>query len=299
MHRRRRSAILGRLPQKKTGLASPLLFAFGAMLFFGVGDVLYKRAAIAGVPTHQFLMGQSWLFAPAAILLAIARGVPVTTAALWGAGAGVCSFIAFYNFSRSLATGSISVNAPIFRMSFILTAALAVVLLGEPLGPLKIAGLAAAPLAAWLLLGGAPAGQRISGASLLQVGIATAALGVAGFFYKMGLLHGARPEIVVAAQAAVFMPTATLFSTLREGRVWPSPLTLRYGPAAGLGLVIAFLLMIQALTEGQASVMVPIAQMGFVATAIFGFVFLGERFDGRKAAGLAIAAAAMVCLALS
>jgi drug/metabolite transporter (DMT)-like permease len=281
-------------------LSSPLLFAFGAMLCFGVGDLLYKRAATAGVPTHQFLMGQSWLFAPSAILLAIVRGVPVVPAALWGAGAGVCSFIAFYNFSRSLATGSISVNAPIFRMSFILTAALAVVILGEPLTPLKVAGLAAAPFAAWLMLGGAPAGQRISGASLLQVGVATAALGVAGFFYKMGLLHGARPELVVAAQACVFMPTATVFSTLREGgRVWPSRLTLRYGPAAGLALVVAFLLMIQALTEGQASVMVPIAQMGFVATAIFGFAFLGERFDGRKAAGLAIAAAAMICLALS
>jgi len=280
-------------------LTSPLVYAFGAMLLFGLGDLIYKRAATAGVPSHQFLMGQAWLFAPTAIALAILTGGPLTGAALWGMAAGACSFIAFYNFSRSLATGSISVNAPIFRMSFVLTAALAVVLLGEPLTPLKVAGLAAAPFAAWLLLGGAAPGGRIAPASLAQVGIATVAMGVAGFFYKMGLLAGATPPVLVAAQAAVFMPTATAFSTLREKRLWPSAATLRYGPAAGLVLVVAFLLMIQALTRGQASVIVPIAQMGFVATAVFGFLFLGEAFNARKAGGLAVAAAAMICLALS
>lgn len=280
-------------------MTSPLLYAFGAMLCFGLGDLIYKRAATAGVPAHQFLMGQAWLFAPTAIALAILTGGPLTAAALWGMAAGACSFVALYNFSRSLATGSISVNAPIFRMSFVLTAALAVVLLDEPLTPLKVAGLAAAPFAAWLLLGGAPPGRRIAPASLLQVGIATVAMGVAGFLYKMGLLAGATPPVLVAAQAAVFMPTATAFSTLREKRIWPSAATLRYGPAAGLVLVVAFLLMIQALTSGQASVMVPIAQMGFVATAVFGYVFLGETFDRRKAAGLVVAAAAMLCLAAS
>ena len=45
--------------------------------------------------------------------------------ALWGALAGLVMFFAFYNFSRSLRTGSISTNAPIFRLSFTLTAALA------------------------------------------------------------------------------------------------------------------------------------------------------------------------------
>jgi uncharacterized membrane protein len=280
-------------------LIHPLVYAFGAMLCFGLGDLIYKRAATAGVPSHQFLMGQAWLFAPTAIALAIATGGPVNAAALWGMAAGACSFIAFYNFSRSLATGSISVNAPIFRMSFVLTATLAVVLLGEALTPLKVLGLVLAPVAAWLLLGGAAAGRRIAAKSLVQVGVATAAMGVAGLFYKLGLIAGATPPVLVAAQAAVFMPTATAFSTLREKRLWPDRATLRYGPAAGLVLVTAFLLMIEALTRGQASVIVPIAQMGFVATAIFGFAFLGETFTARKGTGLAIAAVAMLCLAFA
>ncbi len=45
--------------------------------------------------------------------------------------AGLIMFFAFYNFSRSLRTGSISTNAPIFRLSFTLTAVLAVWLLSR------------------------------------------------------------------------------------------------------------------------------------------------------------------------
>ncbi len=283
-----------------TPLSQALLLALGAMLLFGVGDLVYKKAAVAGVPAHQFLMGQALLFAPTVILIALLSGAPITRAALWGAAAGACSFVAFYNFSRSLATGSISVNAPIFRMSFILTAALAIVLLHEPLTPLKLAGLGLAPVAAWLLLGGAPAaGRKPAAASLVQVGIATVALGVGMLFYKIGVLQGASPAVLVAAQATVFMPTATAFSTWREKRLVPSAGALRYGPVAGLMLVGAFLLMTEALRRGQASVVVPIAQMGFVATALIGFLFLREPFTPRKGAGLAAAAAAMACLAAS
>jgi len=46
-------------------------------------------------------------------------------------------------------------------------------------------------------------------------------------------------------------------------------------------------------------VLVPITQMGFVITAVFGVAFLREPFTSRKTAGLALALAALVCLARS
>jgi drug/metabolite transporter (DMT)-like permease len=39
-------------------------FALAAMLCFGVGDLLYKRAAAAGVDARQFIMLQAWVFCP-------------------------------------------------------------------------------------------------------------------------------------------------------------------------------------------------------------------------------------------
>ena len=58
-------------------------------------------------------------------------------------------------------------------------------------------------------------------------------------------------------------------------------------------------MLFQGLARGDASVLVPISQMGFVVTAAFGLAFLREPFTVRKSAGLAFALAALVCLARS
>jgi uncharacterized membrane protein len=52
----------------------------------------------------------------------------------------------------------------------------------------------------------------------------------------------------------------------------------------------------ESLARGEASVVVPIAQMGFVVTALLGFLFLREPF-ARKGAGLVAALAALAGLA--
>ena len=72
---------------------------------------------------------------------------------------------------------------------------------------------------------------------------------------------------------------------------------LRNAPLAGVAIALAFCLMVESLARGDASVMVPVAQMGFVATSLFGFLFLREPFSPRKGAGLVVALAALASLA--
>ena len=119
-----------------------------AMIGFGAGDLIYKRAAAAGIEARHFIMLQAWFFCPLVTIYAVIRQkLVLEPAALWGSLAGLVMFFAFYNFSRSLRTGSISTNAPIFRLSFTLTAALAIGLLHEPLTLAKFAGLGLALVA--------------------------------------------------------------------------------------------------------------------------------------------------------
>ena len=118
--------------------------ALAAMICFGAGDLIYKRAAAAGIEARHFIMLQAWFFCPLVTIYALVRQqLVLEPAALWGSLAGLVMFFAFYNFSRSLRTGSISTNAPIFRLSFTLTAALAIGFLHEPLTLMKLAGLGA------------------------------------------------------------------------------------------------------------------------------------------------------------
>ena len=63
--------------------------------------------------------------------------------------------------------------------------------------------------------------------------------------------------------------------------------------------LLALVLLFESLARGEASVLVPISQMGFVVTAVFGLVFLREPFTMRKSGGLAFAVAALACLAYS
>ena len=276
-------------------------FALGAMLCFGIGDLIYKRAAAAGCPSRQFIMMQAWVYCPAVTLYAWLTGtLHLTSAALWGAAAGVFSLSGFYNFVRSLQDGAVSTNAPIFRLNFIITAALAIALLGETLTPAKSIALLCALVAVWLLLAERGGGNtRSTAASLVRVGIATISLGLANLLLKIGLQHGGLPETLVSAQAWSFSSLATLFAFLPERKLTLSSITIRYSAPAAVVLVTALVLLAHGLAQGPASVLVPIAQMSFVFTALLGAVLFREPLNARKVLGLLIAAAALVLFAVS
>jgi drug/metabolite transporter (DMT)-like permease len=276
-------------------------YALGAMLLFGIGDLIYKRGAAAGALPHQFLMVQSWVFLPSVAAYGLLTGsLRFVSGTLWGLPVGVFVLTGFYNFAHSLKSGPVSVNAPVFRLSFVITAGLAVAFLGEPLTGDKIAGISLALVAVWLLLAApaaADAGRRESRSSLVRVLIATAAIGIGNFIYKFGLHAGATPASLIVAQATVVVSCSTTLTGIVDRRIRPSRAVLRYAPMAGVALALAFCLMVESLARGDASVMVPVAQMGFVATSVFGFLFLREPFSARKGAGVVAALAALACLA--
>ena len=275
--------------------------AVGAMLCFAVGDIIYKRAAAKGIGASNFIMLQAWFFCPGITLYAWATGtLDVHWSALWGGLAGFCALIALYNFASSLKHGAVSTNAPIFRLNFTITAALAILLLGETLSLNKVAALTAALVAVWLILAERGAAKvRPSIASLTRVLVATVAMGLANLFYKVGLQHGALPETMVSAQAWVFCSLATVFNWWPQRRIsipagaWP------YSSLVALVQAVSFLLLLHGLMLGAASVLVPVAQMGFVLTSLAGVVWFKETLTVRKRIGLLFGVAALALFAVS
>jgi drug/metabolite transporter (DMT)-like permease len=285
-------------------MGQPVVYAVVAMVCYGLSDFIYKQAASTGIRADHFLMAQGWFFCPLVILYALATHTLVLDpVALWGSLAGVFIFIGFHYFIRSLITGSVSTNVSIFRMNFIVTVILVVILLGEPLTASKIVGLALSLLAAWLLLGAGDNAERTPNEagrrSLVQVVIATLAFGTSNFFHTVGLRHGAVPETLAVAQAAVFMPIATVVVYFTDRTLRAPPVTFGYGAAAAIVLLGATIFLLRGVADGQASVLVPIAQMGFIIAALLGIFILRERVTIRKAVGLVSALAALAVLAKS
>jgi drug/metabolite transporter (DMT)-like permease len=279
-----------------------MLFALCAMLCFGFSDLVYKRAAARGVPAHHLMMVQSWLYGFLVLIYGlITRTLDFRPGALWGVAAGVFAYTGFYNFAKSLAGGAISINAPIFRLSFTLTALLAVLILHEPLEAFKLAGLACALTGVWLLMGSG-AGVSLTPAlrrSLVRVLIATACVGIANLIYKVGLLSSATPATLLVAQALVVIVMGTLNTLRIDSQITFGRSAALHASVTAVLLTAAFIFLFEGLARGQASVLVPVAQMGFVVTALVGFLFLREPFSLRKGAGLLFALAALACLAQS
>jgi drug/metabolite transporter (DMT)-like permease len=270
------------------------------MVCYGVGDFIYKRGAAAGIRADHFLLGQASFFCPLVILYAYAIGhLVIVPAACWGLLAGLFAFGGFYFFARSLASGSVSTNASLFRLNFIVTVVLVIAFLGEPLTGAKVLGLVLALAATWLLLGGEQSKQRGVTSSIVQALVATVSLGASNFCHTVGLRHGVLPETMAAAQAALFMPLATLVVFVADGKLPPPRAAFKFGAPAAIVILVATLALLRGIAEGQASALVPIAQMGFIVAALLGILVLRERVTLRKAAGLAAAVAALATLAMS
>jgi drug/metabolite transporter (DMT)-like permease len=276
-------------------------FALAAMLCFGASDLLFKRAAATGSQARHFVMMQAWVFCPAMTIYAWLTGtLVVELSAMWGALAGLAVYIALYNFGRSLQAGAVSALAPIFRMNFTVTVVLAVLLLGETLNAVKIVALVCSFGAVWLLLAEPSVTRgRPNWLSLTRVLIATVGMGLGNLFYKVGLQHGALPETIMAAQAWLFCPLATLVTFMTDRNLRTPTAAWPYAAGTAVVLLFGFVLLLHGLSVGAASVLVPVAQMGFVFTAIAGAVLFKETLTNRKRIGIAVAVVALGLFAVS
>jgi uncharacterized membrane protein len=71
-----------------------------------------------------------------------------------------------------------------------------------------------------------------------------------------------------------------------------------HSAAAASVLIAAFLFLLHGMRHGQASIIVPITQMGFGIAAMLGVIFFNEQLTARKIAGLGAAGVALLVLAV-
>ena len=289
-------------------MTAAIAFAFAALVFNGFTDFAFKQAAGGSArgdyKMHHYIVAQSVLFWLTIFIYGLVTGELKLGPHVWlGLLAGCFMFVGFNCFAWSLQDGNVSVNGPIFRLNFLVTAGLAMMLLGEPPLPWKLGGLALALFAIWLLVGAGGGTSLGTSArakrSLLLAVTATLALGAGNTIHKIGLTWGGTPATQLVSHSFVYLLLSTIVSIRQDGRlmlpgkVWPIAL---WGAITG---ATGFICMMRGLTMGQASVIVPIAQMGLVVSAALGIAVLGEKLTGRKLAGLAAAVAALGALAIS
>ncbi len=283
-------------------MASGVPYALLTLFCFGLNDLLFKRAAQHGAASHQIMMVLTLTMVPFFVAFGVlTQSVVPAPAALWGSVGGLFAYYGFYNFSRSLKSGAVSILAPIFRLQFVVTAILALAIFGEDLSAAKTGGLGLAIAAVWLLLGNSAAGARVEipREAITRVLLATVATGIAFFLFKLALRQGATPATVLLCQVIALSSAATAFSIYLDRGFAASRTALRYGIPFGVSQAIGFGALVIGLAVGEASILVPIGQLSFVLTAVIGLTFLKEAVTARKLVGLASAVGAVALLALA
>jgi drug/metabolite transporter (DMT)-like permease len=195
----------------------------------------------------------------------------------------------------SLVAGDASTNVTIIRMNFVLTSAFAVLFRGEALTLRKIAGTALCLLAVLLFyLGG-----RSRGASHRRIGLSVlASFTLAGLniLNKTALGMGASVTHLVLYRYALIAGFCAIVLAARRQLTLPSPRLSAVSGACAILMMVSSYCVLTALRTGDLTLVIPITQASFLFTAVLSFLFLGERLDWGKAAGLAAAVAGLIVI---
>ncbi|MGY1832976.1 EamA family transporter [Geodermatophilus sp. SYSU D01180] len=276
-----------------------MVLALASAVVYGMADfcggIASRRAAAAAVVA----LSQAAGLVAVVLLLPWLGGSPTPADLGWGAAAGVAGGAGLLLFYRALATGVMSVVAPVTAVA---AAALPVVgglLLGERIGVLAALGILLA-LVAVVLVAAEGGLSSLRTARPASVGPAlTAGAGFGLFFVlldRTGEDSGLSPLLAARVVSVLLIGGLALASgrsLLVSRRVLPVVVL------AGVADMTANALFLVATQVGeQLAITGVLASLYPASTVVLAQVVLRERLAGAQRAGLAVAAAAVVLIAL-
>ncbi|MGZ8437780.1 MAG: EamA family transporter [Candidatus Limnocylindrales bacterium] len=274
--------------------AATVVFGLVAAITWGTGDfgggLLTRRAPLFGVVLASQLVGTA-----VALILAVVRGetAPSPADLGWSVCGGLCGGIGISALYQGLAVGRMGIVAPITGViAALIPVAAGIALDGLP-APLVLFGIGLAFVAVVLVsrVGDERAGPSGIGLALLA-GIAIGLLGVAIAQISDGHVFG--PLTVLRATEALLIGAIVIVGRQAwrpPSGLWPALAGVGVMDMAGNG---AFILAVQA---GSLAVAAVLSSLYPVTTVVLATIVLHERITRAHAAGIALAMAAIACIA--
>jgi drug/metabolite transporter (DMT)-like permease len=195
----------------------------------------------------------------------------------------------------------VSLGSTIYRLNTIGVVVLSFLLLDEPLGVLKAAGVLCGIVAVWMLYTRKP---RDSLAEFAQVFFWVAVFAsllraLFGIVAKAGLQAGADASTLLLIYSFSWVGCGIVYAFVREKRVGMTWKKLAYGLVSGFLLSIVANALILALEKGDVSVVAPVANLSFIVALLISAAIGMERLNARKGFAIATAILSIFLLAQS
>ncbi|MCU7873125.1 MAG: DMT family transporter [Candidatus Thiodiazotropha sp. (ex Lucinoma borealis)] len=284
-------------------MTSAIVFALLSLLFAGLNDVVFKRYSSKDRSRGiiVFGIGVVWLLLQSlTIILDDGRFLPDTVTLGYGLTAGIILALSNILLIEGLTQTDVSVGSTIYRLNTIGVVLLSVVFLQEPLGWLKMAGISSGVLAVLLLMHQSHAvdmGRMVTLYVWLVV-LASLLRAIYGVISKVGLNQGADTDSMLLVAAFCWVIGGALYALLREGRFRLTRKKTAYALVSGLLVYLIVNFLLAAIARGEASVVIPIANLSFIAALLISVVLGMERLSVKKITAVLCAIGSIWLLAL-
>ncbi len=285
-------------------MSSAVLFALLSLVFAGVNDVVFKRYAAKDRSRGTYVLGIGLVWFVLQVSIFVVRGLEpqLTTVTLgYGLAAGFLLTTSNLLLLESLTHIDASLGSTIYRLNTVVVVVLSLLFLDETLGFTKGPGIVMGLVAVFLLYhrdGQSPAENQNFVFYFSLAVVAAIFRALYGVTTKAGLLNGAEIQPMLIIGALSWVVGGAGYAFFREKRLRFTRKKFTYSLLSGVLVfcIVNFLLL--AIERGQASTIIPIANMSFVLALILSVAIGMEKITSRKVAAIVVAACSIFLLSL-
>ena len=286
-------------------MSAAVIFALLSLVCAGLTDVVFKRYSQVARSRGVYVLGIGlvWTLIQSGIVLVAGNGfrLDVPTIA-FGLAAGVLVAASNTLLIESLTHIDVGLGSTIYRLNTIAVVVMAVLVLDEPVTAVKLAGVLLGVGAVVLLFerNHTPAEARTTFRLFFALVVLASLLRACfGILAKVAVLRGVDLQAMLFVNAPVWIAAGALYALWRKERIEVTGATFGYAAISGVLICGVANFLMLAVARGEASVVVPIANMSFLVALLISAVLGMERLTPRKlrAVGLAVAAIAVLARA--
>ena len=280
-----------------------VFFAVLSLCFAGVNDIFFKKYSRKDRSRGMFVLGIGVVWA---ILQGVAfemrtggftcDGSDISFGLLAGAFLFVSNILLLESFTHI----DISLGSTIYRLNTVIVVLLAVFLLDESLSAMKVLGILCGVISIMFLYQRPDSRVRTSNYPLFfWMAVSAACMrALYGVTTKSALLHHAEAQPMLFVIALSWIVGGAAYALIKEKRFRLTRKKLIYSLISGvLVFAIANFLML-AVELGEASVVIPVANMSFVVALIISLGLGMEKLTLKKGTAMIFAVASIISLSL-
>ena len=280
-----------------------ITFALISLAAAGCLDVTFKRFSQKERSRGMYVFGCGVVWLTLQLIYLSANDTQLLfdeTAVLYGVVTGILVAMANILLIESLTCLDVSLGSMIYRLNTIGVVAISFMLLSEDVGVFKILGIGIGIFAVVLLYRRAENGDGEIAIPLLFLSIAVIASifrALYGVASKYALEQGAVPEGMLIIAAGCWIIGGLIYAALRERRVRMTGKKAVYSLISGTLAFVVVNALIEALRLGEASVVVPVANLSFAVAMVISVGLGMEALSGRKYVAIGCAILSVFMLA--